>query len=1060
MQPRDNPPSITTLSFNVDENVPVGEYVGDILATNNNGVASYTIISIIAHNNTNNPNNTNTNTNMSTSMSNITAFALDENSGRLVTGEAIDYGVVVKYDLTVQVADSNGNSSDDIVTVNINDILDHWSTDIYNDVHVTNNLIPMPSNLTSPIDSIKSKMLVWLDASIDYLLITDNNDRLTNWVNRESFAVTTNEGMSNMFSSTNVGGVISNGELVGVTNISNGILYTLTAGVSSDVSATPRSDVGANNSLSFTTGSNAYVNVDYEGSDRVGISINANGLSGTYTVNGFYLVTEYLPGSNGEHVPLGYNNLATGDRFLTANVSNRNYDPSTTGNKGAGDILLGDSLLGRNSQFIIPSGKHLIARRNLNISSGSLNGVIGAFPTSDQGGRQLVREIIILISAASDSEHSNIVHYLQNKWNIARQPEVNLLSHYSANGNDSLPNAFDNDLRTYFKGHQSPQNGVLSNRILFERSSYGSIFNTDSLSSVANEAVGLSSLFLVTGRNANIDAIKIPFRVEVFSTNSGGFWQVVSNVDPGVNNGDKRYYFDITSHTNNFGGYRLVANDSANAYSWLTIEEFRPSLVHANSPTFVFTNAFDKFHENNTAAFTSDGVGKMVTNYLRFNQAVFGLETNDFSVINCTLLSVANQGDNTNYIVVVRLHNIEGTNAPLVLGNDVNNLQFCVTIKEGSVTNAMGAFNGTYDLIKKFNYEAYNPLSLYAPPYRAPGNYSTRPTLGDIDGDGDLDIIYGASDGRFRFLRNDGNRMRPMFNYYDGANNPMTGFTTGHQSSPCLVDLDQDGDLDIISGGGDMTFFYFRNIGDSGNAIFSNITGTTEDPFRMHNSGRQRYASSSVPTFSDIDDDGDLDMISGGENYHVFVNDGTSANPQFNYLDGTAYICYRSDITNILEYRTVIIENMHDYYWGNGPANCGGAVPAHGVRYIDRFIGGNYYYARLQSPLGVRGVFNLAPTFVDLDGDGKKDIVAGSLFGQFHYYRRDGNRHFTQQYEQYDPLNNIDVNVDLNRNGYYGALTAPAFGDLDGDGDIDLVNGNGRGAFIYYRKIPAGYLRR
>ena len=602
MQPLNNPPAITTLSFNVDENVPVGEHVGDIRATNNNGVASYTIIGIIAHNNTNNANNTNTNTNMSVSMNNITAFALDENSGRLVTGEAIDYGVVVKYDLTVQATDSNGNSSDGVVTVNVNDVLDHWSTETYSNIHITNDLIPMITNMTTPLDAFKSKFLVWLDASIDYLLITDNNGKLTNWVNR-SFTLVTNEKMSNMFSYTNTYGVMSNGELVGVTNISNGTLCTLTADISSDVSATPKSDLAGNNSLSFTTGSDAYVNVDYEGSDRVGLSINADGVTGAYTVNGFYLVTEYIPGNNSEHVPLGYNNLATGNRFLTANVSNRNYDPSTTGNKGAGDILLGDSLLGRNSQFIIPSGKHLISRRNLNVASGSLNSVIGAFPTSDQGGRQLVREIIILISAASDSEHSNIVDYLQNKWNIARQPEVNLLSHYSANGNDSLQNAFDNDLRTYFKASQSPQNGVLSNRILFERSSYGSIFNTDSLSSVANEAVGLSSLFLVTGRNANTDAIKTPFRVEVFSTNSGGSWQVVSNVDPGVNNGDKRYYFHITSHTNNFGGYRLVANDSASSYNWLTIEEFRPSIVHANSPTFVFTNAFDKFHETDTSSF-------------------------------------------------------------------------------------------------------------------------------------------------------------------------------------------------------------------------------------------------------------------------------------------------------------------------------------------------------------------------------------------------------------------------------------------------------------------------
>jgi len=86
----------------------------------------------------------------------------------------------------------------------------------------------------------------------------------------------------------------------------------------------------------------------------------------------------------------------------------------------------------------------------------------------------------------------------------------------------------------------------------------------------------------------------------------------------------------------------------------------------------------------------------------------------------------------------------------------------------------------------------------------------TTPTLGDVDGDGDLDLFIGEASGVLNFYRNDGTRTAPRFVL---VNDEFQGIDVGRRSAPVLADLDGDGDLDLLVGSDDQGLQLFRNEG-------------------------------------------------------------------------------------------------------------------------------------------------------------------------------------------------------------------------------------------------------
>ena len=97
------------------------------------------------------------------------------------------------------------------------------------------------------------------------------------------------------------------------------------------------------------------------------------------------------------------------------------------------------------------------------------------------------------------------------------------------------------------------------------------------------------------------------------------------------------------------------------------------------------------------------------------------------------------------------------------------------------------------------------------------------PTLGDLDGDGDLDAIVGDYSGKLHFLENISSS--PAIINLSISISPLTDifnniFDFGFNAHPTLFDIDNDNDLDLVVGEAIGNLNYIENVGDSSSFNF------------------------------------------------------------------------------------------------------------------------------------------------------------------------------------------------------------------------------------------------
>ena len=129
------------------------------------------------------------------------------------------------------------------------------------------------------------------------------------------------------------------------------------------------------------------------------------------------------------------------------------------------------------------------------------------------------------------------------------------------------------------------------------------------------------------------------------------------------------------------------------------------------------------------------------------------------------------------------------------------------------------------------------------------GSNST-PALGDLDGDGDLDLLVGEASGQLNYFRNVGTRQAFRFEL---VSDEYQSLDIGQRSAPVLFDFDGDGDLDLLSGAESAGGMYYRN------------DGTRQEPKFVHDATvKLPLPVMSSPLLADLDGDGQPDLISGG----------------------------------------------------------------------------------------------------------------------------------------------------------------------------------------------------
>ena len=350
----------------------------------------------------------------------------------------------------------------------------------------------------------------------------------------------------------------------------------------------------------------------------------------------------------------------------------------------------------------------------------------------------------------------------------------------------------------------------------------------------------------------------------------------------------------------------------------------------------------------------------------------------------------------------------------------------------------------------------------------AQGCYTNYLVAVDLDGDGDLDVVMpnsGSGEQPFLVYENNGDAT------FTNVSATAVGGFLGHVRVVAAADITGDGAVDLYapSATGQPDRFFIND----GSGKFTDESATRLPGVSSH-SGAAR--------FGDVDNDGDLDLLIGdnvggapGTLAHLYLNDGTgkfSESPSplpataqgsqpydFDLLDmdgdfdldlfvdmhtGKGSL-WQNDGTGVFSDVTDKLPAQSGLKYGPGTCDVDGDGDVDiwqdnsGPGYTEQLMindgTGKFTDETAQRVTGNPGADDNGVTCIDIDGDGDFDAAVTALGGPERLLINDGTGHFTLEQDAFPPPGDSSLWAD--------------FGDLNGDGKLDVVTGQGEsGSFL------------
>ena len=274
--------------------------------------------------------------------------------------------------------------------------------------------------------------------------------------------------------------------------------------------------------------------------------------------------------------------------------------------------------------------------------------------------------------------------------------------------------------------------------------------------------------------------------------------------------------------------------------------------------------------------------------------------------------------------------------------------------------------------------------------------------------------VGGDDDDEIRFTR----YSDPVLNArsFGGV---LTNFSDPERFSGGLAaaDYDGDGDVDLYFVGGNTEPNALYQ--DQGDGTYVEVAATV---------GLDLVHWGSGPTFGDIDNDGDLDLLVGaveGDPISLFENRITEDGffVDVTAVSGIVVTALNTVGGTFFDYDYDGHQDLFLAHWGNP------YEPGQDTETVWRNNGdGTFSNTSIESGISATLVeddndYTFSPNFADIDGDGDSDLLMSSDFNDSQVYRNNGDGTFT---------NITDTEVIIDQAGMGGAV-----GDFDNDGDMD-----------------------